>query len=353
VGMIVIYRQTKYIQTKNLGYDRENLLYIPLEGELSQKYALFKEEAQKTPGILAISKIRQSPTGLGNHTGDIKWIGKDPNVTASFVNTAVGYDFVKSMKLELLEGRDFSSDFATDSASFIINETAVQKIGYQHPLGKTLWWGNHQGKIIGILKDFHFASMHQVIEPLIVRLDENRQWGTILVRTKAGKIKEALSNLEKISKTLNPKFPFTYQFSDQEYAKLYRNEQVVSKLANYFAFLAIFISCLGLFGLATFTAEQRVKEIGVRKVLGASVTSIISLLTNNFLQLVAISMIIAFPIAWYAMNSWLQGFAYKINIEWWTFAIAGVLTIGIALLTVSYQSIKAALSNPVQSLRTE
>ena len=157
----------------------------------------------------------------------------------------------------------------------------------------------------------------------------------------------------KISKTLNPKFPFTYQFSDQEYAKLYRNEQVVSKLANYFAFLAIFISCLGLFGLATFTAEQRVKEIGVRKVLGASVASIISLLTNNFLQLVAISMIIAFPIAWYAMNSWLQGFAYKINIEWWTFAIAGVLTIGIALLTVSYQSIKAALSNPVKSLRTE
>jgi putative ABC transport system permease protein len=342
-----------YIQTRNIGYDRENLLYIPLEGELSQKYALFKAEAVSMPGIMQISKIRQSPTGLGNHTGDIKWTGKDPNLLVSFVNTAVGYDFVKTMNLQLTEGRDFSRDFGTDSASFLVNETAVQKIGYQNPVGKPLWWGNHQGTIVGIVKDFHFASMHQAIEPLIIRLDENRQWGTVLVRTRAGKTKEAIAGLEKICKALNPKFPFTYQFSDQEYAKLYRNEQVVSKLANYFAFLAIFISCLGLFGLATFTAEQRTKEIGVRKVLGASVPNIISLLSTNFLKPVAIAMVIAFPLAWYAMNYWLLDFAYKITIEWWMFAIAGLLTIGIALLTVSYQSIRAALSNPVNSLRAE
>jgi len=203
------------------------------------------------------------------------------------------------------------------------------------------------------LQDFHFNSIHQTIDPLILRLDERWKWGTVLVRTKAGKTKEAIAGLEKICKSLNPDFPFTYQFSDEEYTKLYNNEQVVSKLTNYFAFLAIFISCLGLFGLATFTAEQRTKEIGVRKVLGASVSHIVSQLSFSFLKPVAIALLIAFPIAWYAMNRWLQGFAYKIDIAWWMFAIAGLLTIGIALLTVSYQSIKSALVNPVKSMRTE
>jgi hypothetical protein len=257
------------------------------------------------------------------------------------------------MKLSLKEGRDFSKDFGTDSASFMLNETAVKKIGFQNPIGQTVTWGNRPGKIIGVLQDFHFNSIHQDIEPLIVRLDENWSWGTILIRTKAGETKQAIAALEKICKSLNPKFPFTYQFSDQEYDRLYRSEQVVSKLSNIFAFLAIFISCLGLFGLATFTAEQRTKEIGVRKVLGASVPNIVSLLSANFLKPVGIAMFIAFPIAWYVMNGWLQDFAYKIDIEWWMFAMAGLLTIAIALLTVSYQSIKAALGNPVKSMRTE
>lgn len=353
VGMLVTYRQLNYIQNKNLGYDRENLVYIPLEGELAQKYTLFKDEVKKMPGILAVSKIRASPTAIGNHTGDIRWEGKDPNIVTSFVNTAVGYDFVKTMHLQLAEGRDFSTEFGTDSASFIVNETAIQKIGYKNPLGKPLWWGRHQGTIVGVLKDFHFTSLHQTIEPLIIRLDEARQSGTVLVRAQAGKTKEAMAGLEKVCKSLNPKFPFSYQFSDQEFNKLYNNEQVVSKLSNLFAFLAIFISCLGLFGLATFTAEQRTKEIGVRKVLGASVPNIVSLLSANFLQPIAIAMLIAFPVAWYTMNLWLRDYAYKITIEWWMFAIAGALTVIIALMTVSYQSIRAALSNPVKSLRSE
>ncbi|MEI9806859.1 MAG: FtsX-like permease family protein [Bacteroidota bacterium] len=193
----------------------------------------------------------------------------------------------------------------------------------------------------------------ETIDPLIIRLDDGWSWGTILIRTSAEKTKEALAGLEKVCRTLNPKFPFTYQFSDQEYSKLYRSEQVVSRLSNIFAFIAIFISCLGLFGLAMFTAEQRTKEIGVRKVLGASVPGIVSLLSTQFLKPVAIAMLIAFPVAWYMMNHWLLDFAYRIEIEWWIFAIAGLLTIGIALLTVSYQSIKAALGNPVRSLRTE
>jgi hypothetical protein len=353
VGMIVIYRQLDYVQTKNLGYNREGLLYIPLEGELGTKYSIFKEEAAKLPGIKQISKIRQSPTKIGNHTGDIKWIGKDPNLVASFVNTAVGYDFVKTMNLRLAEGRDFSKDYGTDSASFILNETAVEKIGYKDPIGKPLWWGNHEGRIVGVLKDFHFNSMHQAIEPLIIRLDENRQWGTTLVRIEKGKTREALAGLEKICKILNPKFPFTYQFSDLEFAKLYKSEQLVSKLSDYFAFLAIFISCLGLFGLATFAVGQRTKEIGVRKVLGASAPNILALLSGNFLKPVFIAILIASPIAWYVMNKWLENFAYKITIGWKVFAIAGLVTVGIALFTISFQAIKAAIANPVKSLRSE
>jgi len=353
VSMIVIYRQTNYIQTKNLGYDRQNLLYVPIEGDLIKKYAVFKDEALKMPGIIDISKMRNSPTVIQHHTGSISWPGKDPNLAVSFADGVVGFDFIKTMKLQLKDGRDFSKDFSSDSVGFLLNETAVNKIGFQNAVGQTMVWGNHPGKVIGVLKDFHFSSMHQNIDPLIVRLDENWPWGTILVRTEAGKTKEAIAGLEKLCKDLNPKFPFTYQFSDLEFSKLYKSEEIVSKLSNYFAFLAIFISCLGLFGLATFTAAQRTKEIGVRKVLGASVPNIVAMLSNNFLKLVLISMCIAFPVAWLAMNRWLQNFAYKINIEWWVFAIAGVATILIALVTVSYQSVKAAVSNPVKSLRTE
>jgi ABC-type antimicrobial peptide transport system permease subunit len=351
--MIVIYRQMNYIQTKNIGYNRENLLYIPIEGELIKNYSLFKQEAGKLPGILTISKMRNSPTVIEHHTGSIEWSGKDPNLMVSFADAVVGYDFVKTLNLELKEGRDFSKDFGTDSASFILNETAVDKIGYQDPIGKTISWGNRKGTIIGVLKDFHFNSMHHTIDPLIMRLDENWSWGTILIRTKAGNTKEAIAGLERLCKQINSKIPFTYQFSDQEYDQLYKSEQVVSQLANIFALLAILISCLGLFGLATFTASQRTKEIGVRKVLGASITNIATMLSANFLKPVTIAMLIAFPIAWYTMNTWLQDFAYKIEIEWWIFAVAGLATICIALLTVSYQSIKASLHNPVKSLRME
>jgi putative ABC transport system permease protein len=353
VSMIVIYRQMNYIQTKNLGYDRENLLYIPIEGDLVQKYSVFKEEASKMPGILDISKMRNSPTVIEHHTGSISWPGKDPNLAVSFADGVVGFDFVKTMKLQLKEGRDFSRDLSSDSAGFLLNETAVSKLGFLHPLGQTMNWGNHPGKVIGVLRDFHFNSLHQNIEPLIVRLDENWTWGTILVRTKAGETKRAIASLEKLCKALNPSFPFSYQFSDLEFSNLYKSEEVISKLSNYFAVLAIFISCMGLFGLATYTAAQRTKEIGVRKVLGASVPSIITMLSNNFLQLILLSMFIAFPVAWLAMSKWLENFAYKIQIDWWVFAIAGAVTILIALITVSYQSVKAAFRNPVKSLRTE
>jgi ABC-type lipoprotein release transport system permease subunit len=351
VGMIVIYRQVNYIQTTNLGYDRENLLYIPIEGDLVKKFELFKEEAGKIPGILSISKMRNSPTIIEHHNGSISWPGKDPNSQLSFADAVVGYDFVKTLKLKMAEGRDFSRDYASDSTSFILNETAVNKIGYKNPVGQTVIWGNHPGKIIGVLKDFHFSSLHETIDPLIVRLNENWSWGTILVRVNGQNTRKAIAGLEKICTGLNPKIPFTYTFSDQEFANLYKSEQVVSQLANWFAVLAIFISCLGLFGLSTFTAGQRTKEIGVRKVLGASASDVVGLLSKDFLKLLLLAIFIATPLAWFLMNRWLSNYAYRINLDWWIFALAGLLAIAIALFTVSYQSIKSALMNPVTCLR--
>jgi hypothetical protein len=342
-----------YIQRANMGFDRDNLVYMPLEGELANKYELFKQEAENIPAIQQVSKIRQPPTALYTHSGEIRWTGKAPDLVTSFVISDVGYDFVKTMKLKLAQGRDFSRDFPTDSAGFIVNEMAVKKMGYTDPIGKPVWWGRYQGKIIGVLQDFHFASLHQAIEPLIIHMNEDRHSGTLLVRLKAGRDKEGLAGLEKLCKELNPAFPFTYQFSDAEYNKAYRSEQLVSKLANYFSFLAIFISCLGLLGLAIFTAGQRTREIGVRKVLGASVPGIVSLLSKDFLGLVLIAIVIASPIAWYTMYSWLQGFAYRTPVSWWIFAAAGVSAILIAFLTVSFQAIKAAMANPVTSLRSE
>ncbi|HEV3414344.1 MAG TPA: ABC transporter permease [Puia sp.] len=353
VGMIVMYRQMDYIQRANMGFDRDNLLYMPLEGELANKYELFKQEAESMPAIQQVSKIRQPPTALYTHTGSIRWTGEAPNLVTSFVQSDVGYDFVKTMKLKLVQGRDFSRDFPTDSAGFIVNEAAVKKMGYTDPIGKPVWWGDHQGKIIGVLQDFHFASLHQTVEPLIIRINEDRQSGTLLVRLRPGRDKEGLAGLEQLCKELNPAFPFTYQFSDVEYNKAYRSEQLVSKLANYFAFLAIFISCLGLLGLAIFTAGQRTREIGVRKVLGANVPGIVTLLSKDFLGLVLIAIVVASPLAWLIMYRWLQDFAYRTPISWWIFVVAGFSAVMIALLTVSFQAIRAARANPVKSLRSE
>jgi predicted permease len=353
IATIVIFEQMKYVQNKNLGYNRDNLIYIPIEGELVKKYDVFKQEAKNNSTILNISKMRNSPTYIEHHTNSISWPGKDPNLNVPFADGVVGYDFVKTMDLHLAAGRDFSKAF-NDSTHYILNETAVKKIGFSGDvIGKEISWGNREGTIVGVIKDFHFNSLHTPIEPLIIRLDESWTWGTILVRIKAGQTKQAFADLEKICKNINPKFPFTYQFSDLQYAQLYKSEQVVSKLSNYFAFLAIFISCLGLFGLAMFTAEQRNKEIGIRKVLGASSKNIIALLSSNFLKPVFISLVIAFPVAWWATQKWLQGFAYRIHMSWWIFLIAGCVAILIALITVSFQAIKAAIANPVDSLRTE
>lgn len=363
VSTIMIYRQINLLQHKNLGYERENLIYIAAEGDLAKKFTRFKEEAQQLPGIRGVSYMDEVPTGIGSSTGGVNWPSKDPNTFIEFAQTSVGYDFVKTLKIKL-RGREFSKAYGTDSANYIINESAAKRIGYNKqkrnggpagsPVGQPLTMWNKPGKIIGVMSDFHFQSLHIPIQPLILRFDATTTNDkTILISTLPGQTRQALAGLETLCKQMNPQFPFTYQFADEEYTNLYKSETVVGNLANYFAFLGIFISCLGLFGLAAFTAEQRVKEIGVRKVLGASVTSVVGLLSKELLKLVLIAIIVATPIAYYAMQHWLQNFEYRVDIAWWVFALAGLLAVGIALLTVSFQSVKAALTDPVKSLRSE
>ena len=353
IGMIVIAKQIRYIQTTNLGYNRENLIYIPIEGEYRTKYDLFKNEVRSLPGVMDVSRISQAPTSIENGTGGVEWEGKDPNVLPMFTQASVGYEFIKTMDLKLLDGRDFSRDFLTDSVSYLINESAAAKMNYMDPVGKPLTFWGKKGRIVGLLKDFHITSLHMPINPLILRLSNDEPYGIILVRAQPQKTRLVLDGLEKVSRKLNPQFPFTYDFSDEEYKKLYQTEQTVNGLSGYFAFLAIFISCLGLLGLTIFTAEQRIREMGIRKVLGASISAIFSLLSKEFLILVTIAMLIAFPLAWWIMNDWLQGFTYHINIDAWVFVLAAVISLVIAFSTISVHAIKAALANPVKSLRTE
>jgi ABC-type antimicrobial peptide transport system permease subunit len=353
VGTIVVSKQIRFIQTKNLGYDRENLIYIPLEGDLPKQYALLKQRALSMPGIKYVSRMSQSPTQIDNGTMGVEWDGKDPNSKPMFTQAAVGYDFAKTLNIQMVNGRDFSKDYGTDTSGYILNEQALKKIGYKDPIGKPLTFWQKKGTIIGIAKDFHFNSLHVPVNALVIRLGEKDGYGSVLVKTKPGETKQALHTLEILCKELNPKFPFTYQFSDEEFAKLYQSEKMTGRLADCFAFLAIFISCLGLLGLAMFTAEQKTKEIGIRKVLGASIPSLFVLLSREFLVFVIIAVLIASPIAWYAMEQWLEEYAYKINISWWMFVIAGFAALAIALLTVSFQAIRAAIANPATSLRSE
>ncbi|GAB3963978.1 ABC transporter permease [Spirosoma terrae] len=353
VGTVVVYRQLQYIQTKNLGFDRENLIDVPGEGDIGRKYLSFKQELLQQPGVESVTHIQTNPLRNGNTSDGVEWPGKNPTLSIQFNNTAVGYDFVKTMKLTLVGGRDFSPDFRTDSTNYLINEATAQRLGYKDPVGQPLTFWKRPGKIVGVLKDFHFNSLHVPIRPLIVRLSEEQAYGHILIKTQPGQTKQALASIEAVCRRMNPTFPFRYSFVDANFQKAYKSETVVSTLTTLFAGMAIFIACLGLFGLAAFTAEQRTKEIGVRKVLGASVGSIVTLLSKDFMKLVGVAIVIASPLAWYAMSKWLDGFAYKIELSWWMFGLAGLMAVGIALLTISFQSVKAALMNPVKSLRSE
>ncbi len=350
---IIVSRQMSYIESKSLGYDRENVVYVPVEGQLSSQYAVFKNELSVQPGIQAVSRISAPPVDIYGSTPAVNWINHDTTSNILFTHAAIGYDYFKTMKLTLLAGREFSKAFTSDSSGFLLNEAALKLTGYKDPIGKPFTLLGRRGLIVGVVKDFHFHSLHELVGPMVLTLGENQQGGVVLVRTQPGKTREALTSIQNLSKQLNPAFPPVINFVDDQYRLLYQNEQVINKLADIFAVLAIFISCLGLLGLAMFTAEQRVKEIGIRKVLGAGIGSLFTLLSAEFMTLIGIAIVIALPFAWYATNGWLQGFAYRTPVQWWVFALSGCLIIAIALITISFQLIKVALINPVKSLRGE
>jgi ABC-type antimicrobial peptide transport system permease subunit len=351
---IVVSRQNEFMQNKRLGFDREYVVYVPIREELANKYETFKTELVKNTGIMNVAASSSLPSyGVILTTDRVSWEGKNPEDNVVLEVTSTGYDFIETFNMEVVEGRSFSKKFLTDEEeAIVINETAKKIIGMEDPVGKKLIFGDAETTIIGVVKDYHFKSLHTKIEPLIMAIVPSL-YRYVFIKLEAGDIPHALAGAEETWKTFFPDTPFEYQFLDEAYDRLYRTEQRMGTLFNYFTILAIMISCLGLFGLASFMAEKRTKEIGIRKVLGASLSGIVVLLNKQFTKWVLIANLVAWPVAYYAMSNWLQGFAYRINFGIGTFALAAVTALAIAVGTVSYQSVKAALTNPADSLRYE
>lgn len=353
ISVLVVYKQIAYVQSRPLGYNKENVLSINKEGALnkSENLQTFLSEVRKVPGVAMASSIGHSLTGHDGGTSGVIWEGKDLEDKTEFENVGANYDMIETLGFEMKEGRSFSPQFSSDSNAIIFNETGIRFMGMKDPLGKKIkLWGEDR-TIIGVVKDFHYESLHEPLKPLFIRLNTN-SW-RIVARITAGKEKEAIAGIEKIYKQFNPDFTFNYTFMDDTFQRMYTSEKRVSILSRYFAGLAILISCLGLFGLAAFTAQRRKKEIGIRKVVGATVNNLYLMLSKDFLKLVLIAIVIALPVSWWATSQWLQGFAYRTPVGPGVFLIAGFATILITLLTISYQAIKAAIANPVHSLKAE
>ncbi|CAG5006253.1 hypothetical protein DYBT9275_03772 [Dyadobacter sp. CECT 9275] len=353
IGMLVIGRQMNYIQTKRLGLDRENVLYISLEGDLYKKLEAFRQEILNSPSVAAATTTGELPTDISGRSGDLDWAGRDKELSNTVSATYAGYDFVKTMNIKILSGRDFSPEFPGDTSNYIINEAAAKMMNMKDPVGKKVKFWMGEGTIVGLMKDFHLNSFHRAIEPLILVNYKGQNTEFMMIRTLPGKTEEAIKHIENVTRAFNPNYPFAYHFLDEDYEKMYRSEMIVNTLIKYFGILAIVISCLGLLGLAAFTAEQRTKEIGIRKVMGANVSSVVTLLSKEFVKLILIAIVITSPVAWYLMNKWLSDFIYHIDLTADIFIISGVIALSIALFTVSFQSVKAALMNPIASLQSE
>ena len=352
VAVLVVYQQIQLIQTKNLGYNKENILYFTKEGSIQEKPDAFLSELKTIPGVVAASATDHLFAGGFNTTGGLEWPGKRPTQDFSFEIVHADYDLIELLGIEMKEGRSYSRSFGADSTKILFNEAAIHKMGLENPVGKTInLWGKER-EILGVAKNFHFESLHQNVKPLFILLEPQH---TQYVLAKMGKGMEAtvLKDVKKLYTTYNPGYAFDYKFMDEDYQALYASEQRVAVLSQYFAGLAIIISCLGLFGLAAFTAQRRQKEIGIRKVVGASTGHVIAMLSKDFLKLVLMAIIIAYPIAWWAVHQWLGNFAHRIPIKAGVFLATGASVLLITLLTISFQAIKAAIANPVKSLRTE
>lgn len=353
VSVLVIYRQIDFVQTKNLGYKKDNLIRLPMEGKVETSLDAFLTEVKRIPGVRSASSMGHSLLGRNNNTSGLEWEGKNPEEIVLFENVRVNYDMLETLGVEFAEGRSFSREHGTDTSAIIFNEAAIRVLGFKEPLGKVIkLWGQYNLEIIGVVKDFHFQSLHEVVNPLFFVLNPKNTWN-VMIRLEGGKEKETLQALNDFYVSFNPGFTFEYKFQDVDYARQYAAEQRVASLSGYFAVFAVLISCLGLFGLAAFTAERRLKEIGIRKALGASSTNIVLLLSGDFTRMVLLSIALGLPTSYWLLNQWLQRFAFHIDLTPWYFVIAGAIALLIAWLTVASQAIRAAGVNPVQCLRSE
>ncbi len=352
IGAVTVYRQIQFIQTKNLGLDRANLVYMPLEGGIRDQYDTVRQELERMPGVQIVTASSGNPLSIGQSTTSPVWEGKEPESDLLFHVISGDYEFLDAMKMRVTDGRRFERALASDTSNYILNQKAVEAMGLKDPVGQPLaMWGT-DGTIVGVVEDFHMSSLHSEIEPTIIRLrpEDTR---LLVVRLETGRTQEGLRSLEEIYARFNPGFPFEYDFMDDQFKETYRSEIVIGKLANYFTILAVFIACLGLFGLASYTTEQRSKEIGIRKALGATVANLVLLLSKDLVKLVLVAFVITAPLAYLLMQNWLEKFAYHVRLGVPVLLMAGVAAVLVAWLTVSYQSLRAATVSPVKSLRTD
>ncbi len=353
IGTIVVYRQIQFAKNRSIGYSNAGLIQLGNTDAIKNSYSAFRDDLLKTGVVYEISESSSPTTGIWGNRDDFTWEGKDPQLLPLIGLVSCTHEFGKTIGWQIIEGRDFSRDFKTDSSAIILNEAAMKLIGSKNIIGKIITdENNNRFHVVGVVKNLIMESPYAEIKPTFFTLGKDLRLVNIKLMPTV-QISDALSKIQKVFKAYNPGISFEYQFGDKEYAKKFGDEERIGKLSTFFALLAIMISCLGLFGLVSFVAEQRTMEIGIRKVLGANIRGIVALLSKDFLKLVTIAIVIASPIAWFIMNRWLQDFAYRANISWWIFIVAGIVAFLIAMLTVSFQAIKAALANPVKSLRTE
>ncbi|MBS1606072.1 MAG: ABC transporter permease [Bacteroidetes bacterium] len=353
----IIYRQVQHIRSRDLGYDKEHLLNTSLQGKMAEHFNAIRSGLLQT-GVVADAAISSSPAlqmWMTVTTKEMTWAGADPNKDVKMCWENVSPEYFSTMGLRLSEGRAFYPDIKADSGDIVVNETMARMISTKSCVGQYVTYGHERYRIVGIVKDYLFNDMYASVSPLILYCspETSRNYGFLEIRLKPGDLPATLSKVEAVIKANNPGYPFDYQFADEQFERLFTLEARVGEFAGIFSMLTIFISCLGLFGLAAYTAERKTKEIGIRKVLGASTTRLAGLLSKEFLQLVALSCAIAFPLAWGFMHHWLKDYAYRTAMHWWIFALAGLAAMLIALLTVSVLAIRAALANPVNSLRSE
>lgn len=353
VGSMTVYNQIDYIRTKNLGLDRQDVFYSRLEGPMHEQFESFKARMLSDPSIAGVTSSSTHPLSVGSSTAwGVRWEGRREDDDTLFNIIQADHDFIDIMKMEIISGRNFSREYGADSLNLIINEAAAEALPWDDPIGQSITHWGRDGTIIGVVRNFHINSLYQEIDPAVIRLDHDSAWLTY-VRPAPGQTEAALNVFETTFKEFNPGYPFEYEFVDSYFERQYNSEIVIGKLSRIFTGLAIFIACLGLFGLASFTAERRTREIGIRKVMGATVPGVVGLLSREFVVLTLVAFAVATPVAAWFMNRWLSSFAYHVELSWTVFALAMAGVITITYLTVGWQSIRAATANPADSLRSE